>query len=195
MTIAAVPTVRRESVIDDEEDREFARGFVAGDVVALKAIYDRWSRLVYTLALRSLGEAAEAEDVTQATFVSAWKARASYDPEVASVGTWLVAIARRRIVDAHRARARQERVVDALTVEAEPAVQEAPDASDAILVAHELELLEPDARTVVRLAFYDDLTHTQISERLDMPLGTVKSHLRRSLHRMRMRLEGTRVAY
>ncbi len=150
---------------------------------------------MYTLALRSLGDHSEAEDVTQATFVSAWKARATYDDERASLSTWLIAIARRRIADAHRARAHSARVMDALQQSAEPAIEEEPDVADAILVAHELELLEPDARTVVRLAFYDDLTHAQISEHLGMPLGTVKSHLRRSLHRMRIRLEGTRVAH
>lgn len=195
MTVAAVCGGREGVVIDDDEDREVARAFARGDAAALKQVYDRWSRLVYTLALRSLGDQAEAEDVTQGTFVSAWRARASYDDTRASLSTWLVAIARRRIADAHRARAQSARVVDALAQHAEPAVQEAPDVADALLVAAELELLEPDARDVVRLAFYDDLTHTQISERLDMPLGTVKSHLRRSLQRMRTRLEGTRVAY
>ncbi len=195
MTMVAVRGGREGVVIDDDEDREIARAFARGDAAALKQVYDRWSRLVYTLALRSLGDQSEAEDVTQGTFVSAWRARGSYDETRASLATWLVAIARRRIADAHRSRAQSARVVEALQQTAEPAVQEAPDVADAVLVAHELDLLEPDARDVVRLAFYDDLTHTQISERLDMPLGTVKSHLRRSLQRMRTRLEGTRVAY
>lgn len=192
---AVLEAAREGSVIDDDEDRELARAFVRGETADLGRVYDRWSRLVYTMALRSLGDRSEAEDVTQATFVSAWKARATYDERQASLATWLVAIGRRRIADAHRSRAQHERIVDALEQRAEPAVQEAPDVSDAILVAHEVALLEPDAQSVVRLAFYDDLTHTQISERLDMPLGTVKSHLRRSLQRMRTRLEGTRVAY
>ncbi len=195
MTMVVARATREESVIDDDEERELARAFVRGDTADLKRVYDRWSRLVFTLAWRSLGDRSEAEDVTQATFVSAWRSRATYDADQASLGTWIIAISRRRIADAHRARAQRERVVDALEQHAEPAVEDAPDVADAIFVARELELLEPEARTVVRLAFYDDLTHTQISERLDMPLGTVKSHLRRSLQRMRTRLEDTRVAY
>lgn len=195
MTMVAVYGGPEGDVIDDDEDREIARAFADGDTAALKQIYDRWSRLVYTLALRSLGDHSEAEDVTQGTFVSAWRARATYDAARASLSTWLITIARRRIADAHRARAHSARVMDALEQQAEPAVQEETDLADAILVAQELDLLEPDAQSVVRLAFYDDLTHAQIAERLGMPLGTVKSHVRRSLQRMRTRLEGNRVAY
>jgi RNA polymerase sigma factor (sigma-70 family) len=195
MTVVAAAAVRRGSVIDDDEDLELARSFARGDEAALRAVYDRWSRLVYTLALRSLGDQSDAEDVTQATFVAAWRGRTAYDASRASLVTWLVMITRRRIVDVQRTRAQRARVLDALQQKAEPETQDAPDLADAMLVAHELAMLDPDARKVVRLAFYDDLTHAQIAERLDMPLGTVKSHLRRSLQRMRMRLEGTRVAY
>jgi RNA polymerase sigma factor (sigma-70 family) len=194
MTIAP-PEVREESVIDDAEERQLSLTFARADEAVLAKVYERWSRLIYTIALRSLGDVAEAEDVTQWTFVSAWRARADYDVAKASLPTWLVAIARRRIADAHRARAREHRVMDALRGHAEPAVESAPDPVDTLMVAQEIAHLDPTAQQVVRLAFYDDLTHIQISERLGMPLGTVKSHLRRSLHRMRTRLEGSHVAY
>lgn len=194
MTLTAVDS-REESVIDDAEDERLALAFPHADEWVLKQVYDRWSRLVYTIALRSLGDVTEAEDVTQHTFVSAWRARETYDAERASLPTWLVAIARRRIADAHRRRAREHRVLDALKAHAEPEAQPAVDPTDAIMVAHEIEMLEPDAQAVVRLAFYDDLTHAQIAERLNMPLGTVKSHVRRSLQRLRTRWEGNHVAY
>jgi len=194
-TIITHQRVREESVIDDAEDERLARAFPDADEALLRQVYDRWSKLIYTVALRSLGNVTEAEDVTQWTFVSAWRGRSTYDIDKAGLATWLVAIARNRIADARRARARDERILETLKVHAEPAVVESPDPIDAVMVAHEMERLEPDAQAVVRLAFYDDLTHAEISERLDMPLGTVKSHLRRSLSRMRTRLEASRVAY
>lgn len=194
MTLVYTET-REESVIDDAEEQHLGFVFATADERVLKQVYDRWSRLVYTIALRSLGDVSEAEDVTQWTFVSAWRARSTFDPDKASLPTWLVAIARRRIADAHRRRARDHRVLDALKAHADPEIEPAPDPTDAIMVAHEIEQLEPDAQAVVRLAFYDDLTHAQIAERLDMPLGTVKSHVRRSLQRLRKRWEGTHVAY
>lgn len=184
---------RKESAIED--DVELGERFVAGDERALKEMYDRWSRLVYTLAVRSLGDSAEAEDVTQRAFVSAWTSRASFQPGRGPLGGWLLAIARRRIADAHEARSRAARIEEAVrSVAAEPVV-EPVDLSDALVLADEIDQLEPDARAVVVLAFYEDLTHAQIADRLEMPLGTVKSHVRRSLTRLRSRLEAAHVAY
>lgn len=175
----------------DEEDRELAERFRTGDERALEAVYRRWSPIVFTFALRSLADRGDAEDVTQKTFVSAWTSRASYDPQKARLSTWLITIARRRIADTHEARARVRALQEELERVANPGelVGQEIDLADRLLLADEIDRLEPDAKQVVRLAFYDDLTHDQIAHRLQMPLGTVKSHIRRSLSRMRVRLE------
>ena len=192
MTITAPHRLapRKEQAVDD--DTHLAERFAAGDETAVKAMYDRWSRIVYTLAVRSLGDTTEAEDVTQRTFVSAWTSRSSYRMDGAPLGAWLITIARRRIADAHEARARAARLEEALKAVVPDEVAE-HDVSDAMLVADEVAQLEPDARAVLALAFYEDLTHQQISDRLGMPLGTVKSHIRRSLTRLRTRLEAHHV--
>lgn len=180
----------------DSDDDELNGRFVAGDEHALDAVYRRWSPVVFTLALRSLGDRGDAEDVTQKTFVSAWTSRRSYDSSKARLSTWLIMIARRRIADTHEARARVRALHDRLNRYADPSglVEEPVDLADTLLLARELEELEPDAQAVMRLAFFDDLTHQEISARLGMPLGTVKSHIRRSLTRLRTRLEVSRVA-
>lgn len=178
----------------DDEARLNER-FIAGDETALEELYRRWSPVVYTLALRSLADYSDAEDVTQRTFVSAWSSRENYDPQTARLSTWLITIARRRIADTHESRARVRRLQQEIERVTSPGdlVAGAIDLSETILMANEMQQLQPDAQTVMRLAFYDDLTHEEIARRLQMPLGTVKSHIRRSLTRMRDRLEVTRV--
>ncbi|MHC2998793.1 RNA polymerase subunit sigma-24 [Microbacterium sp. HJ5] len=187
-----------EQGMDDDRAAEAALDarFIAGDEAALAEIYRRWSPVVFTLALRSLGDRTDAEDVTQRVFVSAWTSRASFSPAKGKLSTWLIAITRRRIADMHESRAKIRQLHEELARNTRPEdlVREPPDVASAVLLADEIDRLPPDARQVVRLAFYDDLTHEQISRRLDMPLGTVKSHLRRSLLRMRDRLEVPRVA-
>lgn len=180
-----------------QEEQDLARRFVAGDDRALEEVYHRWSPIVFTLALRSLGDRGDAEDVTQKTFVSAWTSRGSYDVAKSRLSTWLVAIAKRRIADTHEARSRMRALQEELQRVAHPdqLVGVDVDLGDTLLLADEISLLEPDARKVVQLAFYDDLTHGQIAQRLQMPLGTVKSHIRRSLSRMRTRLEVEHVAH
>lgn len=192
MLVAHRADVRKENLIEDDAD--LAGRFAAGDEGALRQMYDRWSRLVFTIAARSIGDLSEAEDIVQQTFVSAWRSRASFDPARAGLSTWLLAIARRRIADAHEARSRSARLEEAMRAVAEEPIAAPVDVEGSVLLADEISRLEPDARSVVTLAFYQDLTHVQIADRLDMPLGTVKSHLRRSLSRLRSRLEASHVA-
>lgn len=171
------------------DDDEVGRAFAAGDEHALAEAYRRWSAFVHTLALRSLRDATEAEDVTQQVFVSAWRGRGGFDP-ARSLPAWLTGITRNAVADAHARRARERR--DALAVATSTGPDPEPETAtiaDRLTVADELARLGEPQRTILALAFYDDLTHDQISERLDLPLGTVKSHIRRSLLRLRDRLE------
>ena len=188
----------RDPVADPDGELSAEEAFAAGDEVALAHAYRRWSPVVYTLALRSLGDRTDAEDVTQKTFVSAWTSRTTYDPARARLSTWIIAIAKRRIADTHEARRRIRALQEELqrvTIPDDLRASLPVDLGDTLLVAQEIDRLEPDARKVMRLAFFDDLTHDEISRRIGMPLGTVKSHIRRSLERMRTRLEVTHGAH
>lgn len=174
----------------EANDDLLVAGFRAGDDAALRDAYARWGPLVFRLALRSLGDRSDAEDVTQQVFLSAWRGRTGFDPARSALGAWIVGITRHRIADAHEARSKQARLGDTLTAEAiaSPPVQH-DDLAERAMVAEELERLEPVPQRVMRLAFFDQLSHTEIAETLDLPVGTVKSHIRRSLMRMRTRWE------
>jgi RNA polymerase sigma-70 factor (ECF subfamily) len=182
---------------DSSSGDELARRFRLGEGAALEEAYDRHARLVYALALRSLGAHHDAEDVTQQVFVRAWRGRAGLDPGRGSLGAWLVGITRRQIADRFAARARDRDLADRAGRVAEPRVVGDPpaDVVDAVVVAYEIERLPSQQRAVVRLAFFADLTHQQISETTGLPLGTVKSHLRRGLERLRRRWELDGVAF
>lgn len=187
MSQPSSPDGTRSSLGDD-----VAVAFVAGDERALEMLYKDVSSLVYTLAVRALGDEHEAEDVTQQTFVSAWRARTTFDPDRGQLRGWVVGIARRRIADALDKRSRDHRNLEVVK---ETATEHDPDrAMDQVLLAYELQQLGDPRHTIMRLAFMEGHTHDAIAQELDMPVGTVKSHIRRSLLALRQRLEVADVA-
>ncbi len=180
---------------DDDLDDVVER-FLAGQEQALAEIYDRWSPLVYSIALRSLGDVSEAEDVTQKVFVAAWSGRSTYRPDRANLAGWLVGITRNKVVDAHQARTKQARIASELAINNDARIVPEPmDVAMRLIIAEEISRLDDVPQRVLRMAFYDDLTHTQIAERMQLPPGTVKSHIRRSLLKLKSRLEVPADAY
>ncbi|MEU6404262.1 sigma-70 family RNA polymerase sigma factor [Streptomyces sp. NPDC046985] len=160
---------------------------MSGDEDALAELYRAWGSLVYSLARRVLGDACEAEDVTQTVFLAAWRGRAGFRPERGILSAWLVGITRRKIADALAARTRRSELVAAAGSVLLLDDQRGADpqaALDRVLVGQSMAFLTEPQRTVLRLAFFEDLTHAQISRVTGLPLGTVKSHARRGLHRL-----------
>jgi RNA polymerase sigma-70 factor (ECF subfamily) len=180
----------------DHEDGEVARAFAAGHEWALAEAYERWSGLVHGIALRALADRSDAEDATQQVFVRAWNGRASFDPSRGSLVGWLVGITRHACADTWQQRSRHVRQVDAaraaLGPETAPAHLGPEQVVERLAVLDAVQELDQPARGIVELAFFHDLTHTEISDRTGIPLGTVKSHIRRSLLRLRDCLEVSR---
>jgi len=178
-------------------DEDVAAALSGGRPDALALVYERFGPLVYSIALRSLRARSDAEDVTQQVFVSAWRSRDSFDPKRGTLAGWLVTITRNKVADALRERQRQSRVLLQVAGRATVPASDAPSDQvvDRIMLADELAQLPESQRLVMVLAFYSDLTHEQIAKVLGLPLGTVKSHIRRSLQRLRSRLEADGVSY
>ncbi|MGW1542207.1 sigma-70 family RNA polymerase sigma factor [Streptomyces sp. NPDC002309] len=176
------------------DENAVASGLRAADESAFVALYLRWGPLVHTMATRSLGDAHEAEDVTQQVFIGAWRGRAGFRPERGSLGAWLVGITRRKIIDALAARTRRLTLIDSVagdTVVRQSGEGAERDVLDRVLVIDAMSRLPRRQREVLCMAFYGELTQTQIAQRTGLPLGTVKSHSRRGLHRLREAIELT----
>jgi RNA polymerase sigma factor (sigma-70 family) len=165
--------------------------FVAGDESALKAAYDLHGKLIFSFCRRAVPED-RAMDVTQEVFVSAWRARSRFDPSKGTLAGWLMGIAKNRLIDNIRSERRHEDRRDNHEVDEVPSAADAERIGDRMLVASVLDQLPARARQVVELAYFDDLTHAQIAERTELPLGTVKSDIRRALTQMRETLETAR---
>ncbi|MFD3617355.1 sigma-70 family RNA polymerase sigma factor [Streptomyces sp. NPDC058676] len=191
-TNTRITDVRLPALEETPCEIELARGLRAADEIAFAAVYRRWGSLVHTMATRSLGDTHEAEDVTQQVFLGAWRGRDGYRPERGPLGAWLVGITRRKIIDALAARTRRLTLIDSVASDTDVHGHEvgAPeDVLDRVLLVDALTRLPRHQREVLCMAFYEDLTQAEIAERTGVPLGTVKSHTRRGLRRLREGIE------
>jgi RNA polymerase sigma-70 factor (ECF subfamily) len=191
--LAAVGAFRRGSAGTDADDREDLQRLAAGDGDAAGRLYDRHARAVYSLVLRILNDEGDAEDVVQEVFAQAWRQAARYDAARGAVGAWLLMMARSRAIDklrSARARPGSRGADDPTAIDQMPAaVRDAPsaiiDAENARLVHRALAELPLLQRLVIELAYYEGLTQREIADRLEQPLGTIKSRLRLGLLRLR----------
>lgn len=173
-------------------DAELAVEFSAGDDLALARVYQRYGALVHTVAVRALGNPDEAADVTQQVFIAAWQSRGRYRATAGGLAGWLIGITRHKIGDAWAVRNRDRKIMTgaaAATLDPSDGSSSSAQWVDRMVLADELARLAEPQRSILRLAFYDGLTHAEISDALRLPLGTVKSHIRRSLAQLRERLE------
>jgi RNA polymerase sigma factor (sigma-70 family) len=165
-----------------------------GDRAALKLVYQDTSAKLFGVCLRILNDKSEAEDVLQEVYLTVWRKAASFDPARASPITWLVAIARNRSIDRLRAVAGGRRMEP---IEAAGEVRDpAPAAVDVVAAAQQssrlgscLEQLESRQALAIRSAFLDGNTYEELAERMRVPLGTMKSWIRRGLLKLRDCLE------
>ena len=163
------------------------RAFPTGDAAILKRVYDEYDSLVYSICRRSVDDAT-ALDITQDVFITAWNKRERYDPDRGGLGGWLTAITRNKIIDHFRAQASEERRINKAASSAEreeTSVQRIHEIADRMLLVDAMDELGERAHKVISLAFFEDLTHAAIAERTGIPLGTVKSDIRRGLDQLR----------
>lgn len=179
--------------------RNYIERSAGGDQSALAQLYDESSPLVYSLALRMLGDAADAEEVTMDVYTQVWRTAARYDDARGSPMAWLVTLTRSRAIDRARSRAgrteREEPILDFSLVREE---RESPEAAAETgqrrkRVQAALSKLSPEQREAIQLAFFSGLTHSELARRLGQPLGTVKTRIRSGMMKLREQLEADRL--
>ena len=167
-------------------DLALDRAFAVGEPAALRDVFERYGGMILRIGQLSLANRQDAEDLVQQVLVRAWRGRAGFDPARGTLGAWLLGITRRQIADRWKEHGRQLRDLNAASTDPTAPAPSEPDAVvDRVVVADGINRLPEMQRTLLRLAFYQGLTHSEIAGSTGLPLGTVKSHIRRGLTRLR----------
>jgi RNA polymerase sigma-70 factor, ECF subfamily len=177
-------------------DRELIRAVARGSGDAVASLYDHYGATVYGLALRVLGQPDLAEEVAQDVFAQVWREAGRYDEMRCTVAGWMVMLTRARAIDrlrARRARPDVSAAVDEAHAGPLPSAERSPEsatitAEDARVVRSALATLPEQLRSLIELAYYEGLTHSEIASRTGIPLGTVKTRLRNAMGTLRSAL-------
>jgi RNA polymerase sigma-70 factor (ECF subfamily) len=179
-------------------DRDALERMAGGDLDALDGLYERYRTMAYSIALRITGEPAAAEDVVQEAFLGAWRNAARYVEGRGSVKTWLLSIVHHRAIDSIRRRRPTTEFPEPDAPGGVPAPLTLPDVwgdvaveLDRAAIAEALVAISTVQREAIELAYFGGLTQVEISDRLGVPLGTVKSRMRLGLLALRRALLGT----
>jgi RNA polymerase sigma-70 factor (ECF subfamily) len=168
----------------------------AGEPAAVEACIDCYGGLIWSLARKLVGAHADAEDAVQEVFIDLWKSADRFDPNVASEPTFVAMIARRRLIDSNRRRLRrpdQGQPVPIEDVDVPSGGQESDSAEladESSRAAAAIRELRPEQQEILRLSIYEGWSHQRIADHLQVPLGTVKTHVRRGLIRVRELIQG-----
>jgi RNA polymerase sigma-70 factor (ECF subfamily) len=178
------PTAKHEA-----SDADLIAGVARGDRQAFAALYDRNGAILFGIVLRILRSRSEAEEVLQEVFLQIWQGARGFDESRGQPLPWLTLLARSRALDRLRARTVRDRTAAAVAAEPDPQVGDAADevalSEIGLTVRRALAEISADQRTALTLAYFEGLTQSEIAVRLDRPLGTVKTHTRLGLARLR----------
>lgn len=177
-------------------DRDLIGLTAGGDERAIAALYDRYGGVLFAVAYRIVGQRADAEEVVIEAFAQVWREASRFEPTRGSVAGWLTMIARSRALDMVRARARRERITASAAADrpgVSPAMSEwRPDALTALddaerraRIREALQTLSPPQRQAIELAYFEGLSQSEIADRLQQPLGTVKTRVRLGMQKLR----------
>ncbi len=180
----------------EDSHAQLLRRIAARDTQALAELYDHLSGPLFSTAVHILGDAREAEEVIQDVFVQIWARASTFDSELGIPFHWTLSITRNRCIDYLRARKRRSRLIDEASTETEillrPATLPAHDSlsgEEVAKVRAAVQELPPDQRQAVELAFFGGMTHQEIAEHLDEPLGTIKARIRRGMLKLKESLK------
>jgi RNA polymerase sigma-70 factor (ECF subfamily) len=177
-----------------KDDPDLAQRLKTRDPKVMGDLYDRYARLVYSLIFRVVRNSSAAEDLTQETFLRVWNRAQGFDAEKGALGPWIVTIARNRAIDYIRSADGRmaSRTLDLANLEHPRLFQDFDSAALSVDRARRLkdafEKLTPNQKTVIELAYYEGLSQTEMAERMQQPLGTVKTWVRAALKTLREQL-------
>jgi len=193
------PAIPVRKTTDDQSWSEYLGAVQKGNAEALAQLYDSTSKPLYSLALRILGNAADAEEVLLDVYQQIWRAANSFDPGRGGVWNWLVLLTRSRALDRLRNTAsKRQHEVAALPEQQSAVASSAPVPEQASILAEQettvrraIRTLPAEQREALELAYFSGLTHNEIAARLGVPLGTIKTRIRSAMDKLRVALQAS----